>query len=143
MGYSGAAAPPEEVVVTNNNVMNASSVLYADHTSSSTVKAVYRGNTLDSVEQSYKGADIASASTIAIPDNWGTFYDVTGTTSITSVTASWAGRVVVLQFDGVLTFTDGSNLKLAGNMTTAASDTITLICDGTDWFEMCRSANST
>jgi hypothetical protein len=40
-----------------------------------------------------------------------------------------------------LTFTDGNNLKIAGNFVTSADDTITLVCDGTNWFETCRSAN--
>ena len=37
--------------------------------------------------------------------------------------------------------TDGSNLKLAGNFVTTADDVITLVCDGTNWFEMSRSVN--
>ena len=41
----------------------------------------------------------------------------------------------------VLTFTDGSNLKLAGNFVTTADDTITLAYDGTNWYEICRSVN--
>ena len=43
--------------------------------------------------------------------------------------------------DGILTFTDGSNLKLNGNFVTTADDTITLVYDGTNWYEMCRSVN--
>jgi hypothetical protein len=73
------------------------------------------------------------------------FFDLTGTTSITSITASWVGRRVTLRFpSGALTLTDGSNLKLAGNLTSAATadqDTISLICDGTNWFETGRSVN--
>ena len=66
---------------------------------------------------------------------------VSGTTTITSVTAAQAGRLVTLQFSGILTFTDGSNLKLNGNFVTTADDTITLISDGTNWFEVSRSVN--
>jgi hypothetical protein len=84
--------------------------------------------------------DIASAATITIPSAATTF-NVTGTTTITSVTASNPGRVVTLKFAGILTFTDGSNLKLNGNFVTSADDTITLTCDGTNWYEMARSAN--
>jgi hypothetical protein len=83
---------------------------------------------------------VASAATITLPDK-GDFISITGTTNITSVTASWTGRVVTLKFAGALTFTDGSNLLLAGNLTTANNTTITLICDGTNWLEMSRSAN--
>lgn len=78
--------------------------------------------------------DIASASTIAIPAT-GEFFNITGTTNITSVTASWIGRRVTLKFAGILTFTDGSNLKLGGNFVTTADDVIPLVCDGTNWYE--------
>ena len=44
-------------------------------------------------------------------------------------------------FDDVLTVTDGGNLKLAGNFVTALGSTITLVCDGTNWYEISRSAN--
>lgn len=88
-----------------------------------------------------KGSDAASAGELDI--GAGTYFDITGTTNITSIAAadSIAGRFIVLQFDGALTFTDGNNLKLAGNFVTTADDTITLICDGTNWHEISRSAN--
>ena len=84
--------------------------------------------------------DVASASTITLPD-YGDYFNITGTTNITSVNPSWIGRRVVLKFAAILTFTDGSNLKLAGNFATSADDTITLVGDGTSWYEESRSAN--
>lgn len=87
-------------------------------------------------------ATVASAATITLPQG-AEIVNVTGTTTVTSVTA-WAtdiGRQVVLKFAGILTFTDGSNLKLAGDFVTSADDTITLACDGTNWHEVARSAN--
>ena len=87
-----------------------------------------------------KGTDVASTAAMTLGSG-GNYFDITGTTTITSITAKQAGTIVVLQFDGVLTFTDGSNLILAGNFTTSANDTITLISDGTNWHEMARSAN--
>lgn len=84
---------------------------------------------------------IASAATIAVPRGQ-RVATVTGTTSITSITATGhSGAVVTLIFAGALTFTDGGNLKLAGNFVTTADDTITLACDGTNWFEVARSVN--
>lgn len=83
---------------------------------------------------------VASATTIAIPDNADTCL-ITGTTTITSITAKRAGTRVTLVFAGILTFTDGSNLKLAGNFVTTADDSINLVCDGTNWFEISRSVN--
>lgn len=96
-------------------------------------------DTIIEEETGGKGADIASAATITVGK--GKIFDITGVTTITSVTASWAGREIILQFDGVLTFTDGSNLKLSGNFVTTADDVIALYCDGTDWFERSRSVN--
>ena len=82
---------------------------------------------------------VASAATITLPDT--SVVNVTGTTNITSVTAGRRGRRVTLVFAGALTFTDGSNLRLAGNFVTTADDTITLVSDGTNWVETARSVN--
>jgi len=82
---------------------------------------------------------VASAATITLPGH--EFVNVSGTTTITSVTAGYAGQRVTLRFTGVLTFTDGSNLVLAGNFVTTADDTITLVCDGTNWYEVARAVN--
>jgi hypothetical protein len=84
---------------------------------------------------------VASQATIAIPLGARTAV-ISGTTTITSVTATGhSGAVVTLIFQAALTFTDGSNLKLNGNFVTTADDTITLACDGTNWYEVGRSAN--
>jgi pectate lyase-like protein len=84
--------------------------------------------------------DIASAGTITLPAH-ASFFNITGTTGITSITASWPSRNVQLKFAGILTVTDGSNLKLAGNFTTSADDMLELVCDGVNWYELGRSVN--
>jgi hypothetical protein len=84
---------------------------------------------------------VASAATITIPSGVNVV-TVTGTTNITAInTTSSTRKTVTLIFAGVLTVTDGSNLKLAGNFVTTADDTLTLYCDGTNWFEVARSVN--
>lgn len=87
------------------------------------------------------GAAVASATALPVPT--GRVFHVTGTTTITSVLATGiaAGTVVTIIFDGILTFTDGSNLVLAGDFVTTANDSITLAFDGTSWFETARSVN--
>lgn len=86
-------------------------------------------------------ATIASAATIAIAPGQRVAV-ISGTTGITSITATGhSGAVVVLVFQGALTVTDGSNLKLAGDFTTTADDTLTLACDGTGWYEVARAVN--
>jgi len=87
-----------------------------------------------------EATSIASAATITLPDSDDAIA-VTGTTNITSISASWFGRQVVLRFGGVLTVTDGSNLALAGNLTTALNTVLCLYCDGTSWYETSRSLN--
>ena len=85
----------------------------------------------------------AVASAAALPLPTGQVFHVTGTTNITSITSTnfLAGVCVTLIFDGALTFTDGSNLRLAGNFVTTADDTISLCYDGTNWFETARAIN--
>ena len=85
-----------------------------------------------------KGADVASTAAMAL-GNDGNFFDITGTTTITSITAKVAGTVVRLQFDGILTVTNGSNLKLGSDLVTAANTTLSLVSDGTNWYEIGRS----
>ena len=71
-----------------------------------------------------KGSDVASATALTLGTD-GNVFDVTGTTTITSIATLAAGTVVVLQFDAALTFTHhATNLILPGgaNITTAAGD---------------------
>lgn len=86
----------------------------------------------------FKGADVLSAATITATGN---LFHVTSTNSVTDMTVASAGTCVTIIFDGILTFTDGNHLKLAGNMTTSADDTISLCSDGTNWYETARSVN--
>lgn len=83
---------------------------------------------------------VPSAAALTLPAD-GEYFYITGTTSITSITASFAGRRVTMEFNDPLTVTDGSNLSLAGNFVAAFKGALTLICDGTKWIECSRSVN--
>jgi hypothetical protein len=83
---------------------------------------------------------VASASTVTLPAD-GEIITVTGTTTITTISPSYSGRRVTLVFAGIVTVTDGSNLRLAGNFVTTSDDALSLICDGTNWYEVSRSVN--
>jgi hypothetical protein len=87
------------------------------------------------------GAAVASATALPLPT--GSVFHVTGTTTITSIVATnlQAGVEITLIFDGALTLTDGGNLKLAGNFVTTADDTIKLVYDGSNFYEIARSVN--
>lgn len=85
-----------------------------------------------------KGADVASSSSITLGDD-GNYFDITGTSSITTIVAKAAGTEVSLQFDAAAQLRDGSNLKLGRDLIAAADTTIGLLSDGTNWFERGRS----
>ena len=71
-----------------------------------------------------KGGDRASASALSL-GNDGNYFDVTGTTTITSIGTKGIGFVAVLHFDGVVTLTHhATNLILpkGNNIKTAAGD---------------------
>lgn len=81
-----------------------------------------------------KGADVASGTSIALGDDGNTF-DITGTTTIQTITIKQAGTVVYLHFDSALTLTDNTgNLELNGaDIVVEAEDDIILVSDGTNW----------
>ena len=85
--------------------------------------------------------NVASASTIQAPLGLDIQY-VTGTTNINNIQPARPGRVIVLNFQGVLTVNDGTgNLQLNGNFTTSLDDTLTLVYTGAHWVEIARSTN--
>lgn len=88
----------------------------------------------------FKGADVASATAI-VPT--GNLFHVTGVTTITSITSTGliAGTRLRLIFDSTAQISDGNNLVLAGNFTGGANRTLTLDFDGVSFFEASRSAN--
>jgi hypothetical protein len=74
-----------------------------------------------------KGSDVASAAALPVIND-GDFFDVTGTTTITSINSIGVGKQIVLQFDGALTITHhATDLILPGgaNILTAAGDVYT------------------
>lgn len=71
-----------------------------------------------------KGADVASANALSLGHD-GNYFDITGTTAITSIGTKGVGTVVKLHFDAALTLTHhATDLILPGgaNITTAAGD---------------------
>ncbi len=94
----------------------------------------------DGITSLYKGAAVASTAAITPTGN---LFHVTGTTTITSITSTQvaAGTTITIIFDGALTFTKGSNLIIASNLTTSINTTITLTYDGSNWYELSRSIN--
>lgn len=84
-------------------------------------------------------ATIASAATIA-PAATASVVSLTGTTTVTTITATFAGHRITIISASTAQVTDGSNLKLVGNYVGAANSTLSLVCDGTNWYETGRTA---
>lgn len=75
----------------------------------------------------------ASAETISISTR-GSLNKITGTAEIKKVNATFAGHRVTLLFEKALTVKNGENLKLGADFAATAESTLTLICDGTNWY---------
>lgn len=117
---------------------SAASLTYATITEALTGTATNRIVNPDTLAALWEqGTDIASATALPIPNTGGGYFFVTGTTTITSIdqaTAPKTGRTIRLKFNGILTLThNATNLILPGgaNITTAAGDVATFVCEGT------------
>jgi hypothetical protein len=101
------------------------------------------GNSI--ISGTYVAPSIASASPLSLPVN-GNYFTVTGTTNFGTLQRGWAGRKVTLVFSGVLTVFSGTStstdIRLSGgsNYTSSANSTLTLLHNGTQWYEIGRSA---
>jgi len=134
----------ETIVVTNTQGTDAAAIaLTATAGGITATPAAGKAVTLAGTTNLKHGSDVASPAGGELDLGDGTYFDITGTNNITSIAAADAtdGRMLVLRFEGILTFTDGNNLKLAGNLVSSADDVITLMCDGTNCWEMGRSVN--
>lgn len=75
----------------------------------------------------------------------GTYQLITsaGAVGTSSIAGCTSGRVLVLANSGsnTITLTDTGTLKLGGNAALGATDTLTLICDGTNWNQVSKADN--
>lgn len=79
---------------------------------------------------------VAAGNVFVVPGTW------TAGNNITAFDDGGAGQVItIIGGDSDCVVVDGANLKIAGNWTAAANATLTLINDGTNWYELARSAN--
>ncbi len=118
------------------NSLNANDIINSGNTS-------LTGNlTLGKRFHTPKGADVASASAITLGD--GNYFHITGTTTIANITTTdWvSGDRIYLYFDNTLTLTNGGAgaghfaLNGATDFTSSSGDIITLVLDGTVWYQV-------
>ncbi len=84
-------------------------------------------------EMNFKGADIASAATTNLATATGWYVDITGTTTITALGTVDAGKLFMLRFTGILTFTHNATsliLPRSVNITTVAGDVAFMVSLG-------------
>lgn len=89
------------------------------------------GGSWNEMKVQYKGTDVASATNVLFGS--GNFIDITGTTQIDSVdinSPQETGTVIYLKFDGIVTVSNGKNLKLGSDFVSVADTVLTLIRDG-------------
>jgi hypothetical protein len=92
--------------------------------------------------------EVVAATDIELPIEHDVIY-ITGATEITSIDAGnesngysgFNGKKVTLISASTAQITDGSNLKISGDYTPDANDTLTLVFRNEAWFEVSRSAN--
>jgi len=93
-----------------------------------------------------KGGDVASATSITVPDE--NYFDITGTTTTAGFSTVNAGIMKMVQFDGALQLTHNSgsfNLPTGANITTAAGDRALFRSEGSGnwrcmWFQKATGA---
>jgi hypothetical protein len=91
------------------------------------------------IQPARKGVAIVSGNTISPAD--GSFYEVTGTSQVHSITANprFSGRVITLMFSNAAPggVSSGNNIRLAGGVSFSATQwsCLSLVCSGTTWFE--------
>jgi hypothetical protein len=85
-------------------------------------------------------ASVASAATITLP-KINNLVNITGTTTINAINPTAAGHVVTLKFNAAIVVSDTANVRLNGVFVADIDDTLMLVCDGTNWFEVGRTTN--
>lgn len=82
--------------------------------------------------------ELGSTNNFAIPKG-SNFAKVTGTEQIKKIAVTYPGHQATLLLASTASLISGENLKLKGNFTGAEGRMMTLICDGTYWWEVSRN----
>lgn len=128
------------IVASGNSNLTASGNVYNGVVG--TIPYTFTGSNIRIYDRPIATRTLTSATALTLNQNCN-YFIVAGTTDITSIVSvdSYTGRQIILQFSGVLTVHDGSNLVLAGDFTTSSNDILSLIFNGTNWIETSRSTN--
>lgn len=94
-------------------------------------------------QQTRSVPDVTAASEIEVSKD-ACHVKIEGTTTITKIKngEDWFNHLIILRFGASCTVQNGNNLKLKENFAATVNDTLTLISNGTNWYEVARSANA-
>ena len=109
LGWNSGATAIENKVVVENGVVGDGTIITAKIADD----AVNSDKLAHQLTLFKKGADIASAAALS-PGSDGNYFDVTGTTGITSIDTIGVGMLLRLHFDAALTMTHSAALDLGG-----------------------------
>jgi hypothetical protein len=132
---TGSLASDGQTAMTGNLQMGNNQITGLAASAGSDTNAVSRAylKALTVALNTTKGTDIASATTTSIGGSTANYFNITGTTTITSFGTGQPGTIRVLQFMGILTITHNATtliLPAATNITTAAGDMAIFIAEG-------------
>lgn len=88
-----------------------------------------------------EGKTIPAASTISPEVGLALAKISAGSGEIKKITATHDGHLLTLKFAAACKVVNGENLKLGATFEATADDTLTLICDGTNWFKVGSEVN--
>lgn len=130
----------------SGTLFNISSALFANFNNNAyceedvNIGLIASGNwSFDLTNERYR---LGSATTLTVLPDKG-FLEITGSNTVQTITASWRGHKMTVTTSSSATLEDGTgNLELAGSADFVGDGTkvIELICDGTNWREISRSA---
>jgi hypothetical protein len=95
---------------------------------------VARNNRAPSVHMS-----VTAAATLTLPCAGNFTWFVSGGTAVTSIPADSDGTEIKLVYTSAGSVTSGSNLILSGNFVPVGGGSLTLVCNGTNWYETARA----
>lgn len=143
------------VTITNTDATTANSTNLSNgdfnSVAGATLQLVHDGNQWFEVGRSYTGSTNltlgAAATTFAITGNFMIITGDAGANTIATITGGSKGMLLTLLFvDALVTITDNKGttpdqVDLSAAFTSTADDTIQLVHNGTNWFEVSRSVN--
>lgn len=135
--FTGNALGIQETGTSDNNLFAGVSA-----TGNTSDTSIFANDASMAVASKLGGTRTIAAATALDLYDYCDYFVLTGATTVTSIEASYAGRVVTIRSDGNTTINDGGNLRLSGNLSLSDLDCVVLVCDGTNWYQCAAISNN-